>query len=80
MNHFAKTSTISLAAKPSPNGLGDLLILKYSFLSLNRSETLLKIVSISVPTNLTVPASTASGRSVLSLIAKTGLPKLGASY
>ena len=37
------------------------------------------ILSLSVPTKKTVPASTASGLSVVSLITKTGFPKLGAS-
>ena len=34
---------------------------------------------LSVPTSSTVPASTASGRSVFSRITSTGLPRLGAS-
>jgi hypothetical protein len=35
--------------------------------------------SSSVPTSRTVPASTASGRSVVSRITSTGLPRLGPS-
>ena len=48
-------------------------------ITINKRETSFTIRSWSVPTNFTVPASNASGRSVVLRITSTGLPKPGAS-
>ena len=54
-------------------------IRRYSELSSNSREASETIVAAEVPTSLTVPASTASGRSVQSRITRTGFPREGAS-
>src|ERR1035441_2752774 len=53
--------------------------LRSSALSSSRHASL-TIFSSSVPTSLTVPACTASGRSVFSRITSSGLPSEGTSY
>src|SRR5690606_10311482 len=66
-------------ALPSPYGLCAELIDWYAFLSVNRISSSSTIFATSVPTSLTVPADTASGRSVVSRMTSTGLPSDGAS-
>ena len=66
-------------ARPSPYGLMARLISWYATGSESSRVASATMRSVSVPTSRTVPAWTASGRSVTSRITSTGLPSDGAS-
>lgn len=66
-------------ALPSPYGLTALLIRSYAMESSSRVLTSRTIRSWLVPTRWTVPLLSASGRSVVLRITRTGLPRPGAS-
>ena len=68
-------SVMRLLARPSPYGLEASDIFLYSVSLSRRFCTSATILSLSVPTSFTVPYSTASGRSVVLLKTRTGLPR-----
>src|SRR6185437_7869925 len=77
--HLVRTSTMRSAAWPSPYGLCARLMAPYAASSSSKRVARRKSRSGSVPTSSPVPASTASGRSVVSRVTSTGLPSDGAS-
>ena len=66
-------------ALPSPNGLPALAIPSYSARSSSSLSQESMMAASAVPTNRAVPASIASGLSVVSRITSVGFPKNGAS-
>ncbi len=85
--YSAQHATISSAAFPSPNGFGwrpgeSTAASLLSIPSVAASSSMAVSATIRsrvVPTTLTSPVASASGRSVVSRITSTGLPRLGAS-
>ena len=74
-----RAARLRAAAVPSPYGFSAVAIAACEFASRSSVVTSATIVSSSVPTSRTVPAATASGRSVVSRMTSTGVPRLGAS-
>src|SRR5262249_40251576 len=76
---LSKRARIREAASPSPKGLRHRAMASWAAgSSSNRFEASVK-ASAEVPTSRAVPASMASGRSVVSRVTNTGTPRPGAS-